>query len=197
MYAMPDDELEIRPLTPGRLDDLRALFDQGGDPKVCQCAFWRVPSTGWGDWTREHNRTALEAPARRRPAAGLIAYAQKEAVGWVSVGPRTDYTRLERSKVLPRIDDAPVWSIVCFVVARASRGRGVASKLLDAAVDHARANGARILEAYPVDAAAGRVPAATAYMGPLSMYEQAGFRVVRRHRWRPSAAVRPIVRLEL
>ena len=142
-----EPDVEIRPLTKARLDDLRALFDEGGDPKTCQCAFWRVRGSGWGDWTRDRNRTVLEALAGRRPAAGLIAYADKRAVGWVSVGPRENYERLERSKVLTRIDDRPVWSIVCFVVSRQSRGRGVATALLNAAVEHARKHGATLVEA--------------------------------------------------
>jgi GNAT superfamily N-acetyltransferase len=193
--ALPDPlRLDIRPLTDERLTDLRALFDEGGDPKTCQCAFWRVPASGWSDWTRERNRSVLEAVASRDPAPGLIAYGDGRAVGWVSVGPREDYVRLERSKVLPRLDDRPVWSIVCFVVARSWRGRGVAAALLDAALEHAREHGATLVEAYPVDASGGRVKAASAYMGPLPMFEHAGFEVAGRRQWRPGAPVRPIVR---
>ncbi len=192
-------ELEIHPLTRGRLPDLRALFDQGGDPKPCQCAFWRTPASGWGDWTRERNRTVLEELASDRPAAGLVAYAAGEAtpVGWVSLGPREDFIRLERSKVLARIDEAPVWSVVCFVVARKWRGKGVATALLGAAVDYAKAHGATIVEGYPVDPSRGRVPAASAYMGPLAMFEGCGFEVVETRQWNPKTPLRPIVRREL
>ena len=195
---MPDQpaesELKIFPLTKGRLKDLRALFDEGGDPKTCQCAFWRVPASGWGDWTRDRNRTVLEPLAGRRPAPGLLAYADGGVVGWVSVGPREDYIRLERSKVLPRLDEKPVWSIVCFVVSKPWRGRGIAAALLDAAVTHAKRHGATLIEGYPVDPSSSRVSAAAAYMGPLPMFERAGFRVAARHQWKQSAAVRPIVR---
>lgn len=194
---MAPDDVSIVPLTPDRLPDLRRLFDEGGDPKACQCAFWRVPASGWGDWTRERNRTALEPVADRTPAPGLVAYADGEAVGWVSIGPREDYVRLERSKVLARIDDRPVWSIVCFVVSRRWRGRGVAGALLDAAVEHARTNGATLVEAYPVDPSRRRVSAAAAYMGPLGMFERAGFTVAARQQWNAKSPIRPIVRLEL
>ena len=181
-------------MTKRRLADLRQLFDEGGDAKACQCAFWRVRASGWGDWTRDRNRTVLEKVAGRRPAAGLIAYAEGRAVGWVSVGPREDYERLERSKVLTRIDDRPVWSIVCFVVSKPWRSRGVATALLDAAVEHAKANGATLVEGYPVDPSRGRVPAASAYMGPLRMFQRAGFRVAARRQWNPKTPIRPIVR---
>ena len=115
-------------------------------------------------------------------------------MGWVSVGPREDYERLERSRVLTRVDDKPVWSIVCFVVSKAVRGRGVATALLDAAVDFARDQGATLVEAYPVDPSRGRVPAAAAFMGPMPMFKRAGFEVVERRKSTASASVRPIVR---
>ena len=196
MGAVPNrpTDLDIRPLTKARLPDLAALFDEGGDPKTCQCAFWRVPGSGWGNWSKAKNRAVLASLASRDPAPGLVAYRGGRAVGWVSVGPREDYGRLERSKVLARIDDKPVWSIVCFVVSRAVRGQGIATALLDAAVDYARDHGATLVEAYPVDPSRGRVPAASAYTGPLGMFERAGFAVVERRQWNAATPVRPIVR---
>lgn len=88
--------------------------------------------------------------------------------------------------------------IVCFVVARKSRGRGVAGELLVAGIDYARAHGARVLEAYPVDVPSGaRIPSASAYHGTLGMFKRAGFKVVERRRLNATSPIRPIVRLEL
>jgi GNAT superfamily N-acetyltransferase len=192
--ATSSADLDVRPLTTARLPDLSALFDEGGDPKTCRCAFWRVAGRGWQDWTKPKNQAVLAEVAGHEPAAGLVAYLEGRAVGWVSVGPREDYARLERSKVLARIDDKPVWSIVCFVVSKAYRGQGIARALLDAAVDYARDHGATLVEAYPVDPSRGRVPAAAAFMGPLGMFERAGFQVVERRKWNATTPVRPIVR---
>jgi GNAT superfamily N-acetyltransferase len=190
-------DVEIAPFSRERVEDLAALFAEGGDPKNCWCAFWRVRGKDWGEWTAEQNRPVVERLAGNDPAPGLVAYADGRAVGWVSLGPRTDFDRLEHSKVLARVDDEPVWSIVCFVVSRSVRGRGVAHQLLDGAVAYAADHGARLLEAYPVDSSRGRVPAASAYMGPLAMYERAGFEVVARRQWNRTTPVRPIVRREL
>jgi GNAT superfamily N-acetyltransferase len=186
--------LTIVPLSRERLPDVSALFDEGGDPKTCRCAFWRVAGSGWDNWTKARNQGVLESLAGGDPAPGLVAYLDGRAVGWVSVGPREDYPRLERSKVLARLDDKPVWSIVCFVVSRTHRGQGIARALLDAAVDYAREHGATLVEAYPVDPSRGRVPAASAYMGPLGMFEDAGFAVVERRQWNAASPIRPIVR---
>ncbi len=86
---------------------------------------------------------------------------------------------------------------MCFIVSRKVRGQGVAASMLAAAIDFARAHGATTLEAYPVDASTGRVPAANAFHGTLAMFERAGFTVVERRQWNPTTPVRPIVRLVL
>jgi GNAT superfamily N-acetyltransferase len=190
--------LDIRPLTRDRLPDLATLFGQGGDPKWCWCSWYRVRSIDFATATQAGNRRVLEGAVETTAAEdrspGLVAYRDGEAVGWVSVGPRDDYDRLQHSRVLGPVDDRPVWSIVCFVVARKARGEGIARALLDAAVDYAREHGATLLEAYPVETEGGRVPAAQAFKGTLGMFEAAGFEVVERRRANAASAARPIVR---
>lgn len=190
--------LEIHPLTPARLQDLAALFGQGGDPKWCWCAWFRVRGLDWTNSTEDSNRAVLEravrTTAREHRAPGLVAYRDGEAVGWVSLGPREDYERLEHSTVLARVDAKPVWSIVCFVVGRRARGGGVASALLEAAVAYAREHGATLLEAYPADTHGRRISPASAYQGTVSMFERAGFEVVARRQFNKTSPIRPIVR---
>ena len=191
-------ELEFHPLTPKRLRDLASLFEQGGDPKWCWCASFRVRGMDFTKARPADNRAVLEkaarTDARKGRAPGIIAYRDGEAIGWVSLAPREDFERLEHSKVLARVDEKPVWSIVCFVVGRRARGQGVANALLAAAIDYARDHGATMLEAYPTDAANGRIPSANAYMGTLSMFERAGFTEVERRQANSSVRPRPIVR---
>lgn len=194
-------DLEILPLTSARLPDLAGLFGQGGDPKWCWCSFYRVRSVDFRTGSAAANRAVLEkatdATAAEGRAPGLIAYRDGEAIGWVSVGPRDDYERLQHSKVLAPIDDRPVWSIVCFVVARRARGQGVARALLDAAIAFARDHGATLLEAYPADTDGARISAANAFKGTVPMFEQAGFEVVERRQANRASAPRPIVRREI
>jgi GNAT superfamily N-acetyltransferase len=151
------------------------------------------------DWTNASatgNRERLHELALTGPPPGLVAFRGGQAVGWVSLGPRSSFERLEHSVVLAPIDDRPVWSIVCFVVGRKARRSGVAHRLLDAAIGYAREQGATALEAYPIDPGE-RVSAASAYRGTLTMFERAGFDVVARRRFNRTSPVRPIVRLDL
>ena len=190
------DDLEIHPLTPKRLPDLAALFGQGGDPKWCWCAYFRVRGMTWSNATPASNRAVLETAVRARNghAPGLVAYRDGEAVGWVGLSPREEYERLEHSTVLAPVDARPVWSIVCFVVGRAARGQGVAAALLAAAVDLRARPRRHDARGVPRRHGGGRVPSANVYHGTLSMFERAGFRVVERRQFNRSSPVRPIVR---
>ena len=193
---------EIVPLTPERLPDLATLFEQGGDPKWCWCAYFRIRAFDFSSGGKARHRSVLEAAtvegAAEGRAPGLVAYQGEEAVGWISIGRRDDYERLAHSKVLAPVDETPVWSIVCFVVGRRSRGQGVANALLEAAIAYARDHGATMLEAYPVEVPKGRrIPSGDVYRGTLTMFRALGFRVVARRQATARSPDRPIVRLAL
>jgi GNAT superfamily N-acetyltransferase len=196
--AVAEPQLQIRPLTPETFDRLGELFAEGGDPRWCWCAFWRLRGSGGLKVDAAENRALLAGLAQRgNPAPGLVALRDGRVVGWVSLGPRDAYPRLTHSKVYAPVDDRPVWSIVCFVVSRPERGQGVGGALLAAAVEHARRHGATTLEGYPVDAGAGRVPAGRANTGTVSMFTRAGFTLVATRQATPTARPRLIMRREL
>jgi GNAT superfamily N-acetyltransferase len=199
---MADRPLAIRPLTPSRWPDLEAIFNAAGCSvaRGCWCTYYRRsggdPVLG-GKARAQANRAALKALVDGGDPPGLIAYRGRQPVGWVSIAPREQYAKLARSPVMKPVDDAPVWSIVCFVVSKKARGQGVASALLQGAIAYVRECGATMLEAYPVDATRGRVTPANAFHGVQSMYEKAGFTVVATRQWNKTSPIRPIMRLTL
>ncbi|HSO28717.1 MAG TPA: GNAT family N-acetyltransferase [Candidatus Sulfomarinibacteraceae bacterium] len=194
--------LRIAPLTPQNWPALEAFFREGGDPRWCWCQFWRMRSKEFGAAKVPELRERLRAQAASPMPPGLVALEDASggedggvrAVGWVSLGPRADFERIVRSKVIPTIDDRPVWSIVCFAVSTGARGQGVAKALLDGAIDYAREQGAEALEAYPVflDPGAEIQPEA-AFTGTLPMFERVGFTVVAERASDPSASRRRVV----
>jgi len=199
MPTTPD--LAIVPLTGERFPDLAELF-ASGDPRWCWCMYFRVRGRTWSNSSSDANREELRKLAEDGEgddsiAPGLVAYREGSAVGWVSVAPREDYERLAFSTMLRPIDDRPVWSIVCFVVGRHHRRQGVAAALLEAAIDYARAHGARTLEGYPLHESRGKVASSAAYVGTQAMFERAGFTVAELRSWDASSPPRPIMRREL
>ncbi|MGH2465746.1 MAG: GNAT family N-acetyltransferase [Candidatus Limnocylindrales bacterium] len=192
-------DLTIKPLTAETWSALATLFEEGGDARWCWCQFWRGAAfTGNRTEQADASRRALEAEARSPMTPGLVALGEDgRAVGWVSLGPREDFEHLERSRVRPRIDDVPVWAIVCFVVGKSARRQGIGAQLLDAAIAFAREQGAPALEAYPVDTSQGKPTGPTLYTGTLSTFLRAGFQVVRQVDSKQATVIRDIVRLDL
>jgi ribosomal protein S18 acetylase RimI-like enzyme len=190
---------EVRSLTGETWEALAELFREGGDPRWCWCQYWRLRSKDMAAAKVPQLRERLHDQARSAQPPGLVAFDGERAVGWVSLGPRAEFERIVRSRVIPTIDDRPVWSIVCFAVTASARGRGVARTLLDAAIDFARAQGADALEAYPVAVGTGEpIHSDAAFTGTLPMFERAGFRVVADRASDPSSQhQRVVVRTEL
>ena len=182
--------LDVHPLTPERWDDLVALFNGRGGSQVrsCWCMFYRrsgpaaVPA---GMTYAEHNRRSLKALVDAGTVPGLLGYRDGRPVAWISLGPREQYAKLARSSVMKPVDDKPVWSVICFYTALELRGERVAEAMLHHAAAYARANGARLLEAYPIDKPA-RDRDDSMWFGAKSMYDRAGFvEVARRKPARP------------
>jgi GNAT superfamily N-acetyltransferase len=170
------------PLTPQTFGDLEALAARPGSTvlRSCWCLFYRT--------TGEFGLTVASGPEHREDlcrivdsgeSPGLVGYVDGEPAGWISLGPRREYPRLDASRLMRPVDDAPVWSIVCSFVGRDFRGQGVQRRLLAAAVEYARDEGVRTLEAYPVDKP-GRSDDGSMWWGSRSLYEKVGFREVAR-----------------
>ncbi len=141
--------------------------------------WWRTARSEFDRLGSEGRKRAFRRIVKAGTITGILAYQDGEPVGWCSVAPRETYLSLERSRTLARIDDNPVWSIVCFFVARPYRRRGVTRSLIDGAIEHAASHGARIIEAYPVVGGTKLEPV-SAFMGVASVFRKAGFRDVAR-----------------
>jgi GNAT superfamily N-acetyltransferase len=189
-------KLTLHPLTPQRWEDFERVMDARGCSvaRGCSCMYYRVAGRAAfsGPSRREANREAMKNLVEQGTVPGLIGYRDGEPVGWVSLGPREEYRRLENSRLMAPVDAKRVWSIVCFVVPSAYRKQGVARALLRGAIAHARVSGATMLEAYPVDP--NKTDADAYWFGTRSMFETEGFaEVARRSPGRPvmRKAMRP------
>lgn len=159
--------LKIVPVSEVNWADLERLFEAKGGPKYCWCMAWRRMENRVRATPADRKAALRNHVAGGRPI-GLLAFAGGEPVGWCSVAPRETYRRLA-----PDQDDGEdgVWSITCFFVPKKHREKGMAAALADAAASYAFENGAKAVEAYPVD------PDSPSYrfMGFRGLFEARGY----------------------
>ena len=208
MARARDGNLTIRPLTAARVDDVKTVT-RGTWGASCWDLFPRYSPaqqrelgiTGGGPGTNEERRRAALAKLarRRKNSAGLVAYQGGEPIGFISLGPRYDFSRIEHSRATPPVDDVAAWVIPCITVRRGHRGQGVAVAMIRAAVEYAGRRGAPAVEAYP-RADRKRVHDDFAYFGTDAMFRKAGFRQVRGvlrglpKDWAPRVTMRSVIR---
>ena len=174
---------QFYPATPERWSDLENLFGRNGANAGCWCMFWRLERALFKRIKGEGNRQILKQVVEADEQPGILAYDGKQAVGWCGISPREKLVALESSRILKRVDDQPVWSITCFFIMKEARRQGSMEGLIKAAVKHAKTNGAKIVEAYPIDMQSPRLAGQTfnsysGYMGVASAFRALGFESV-------------------
>jgi GNAT superfamily N-acetyltransferase len=189
----------IRALTPALIGDYFDFFDHRAFPKgspfaPCYCNAYNMSAVqireklferarmygGRTGWKRALRESAWEMVCSGQ-IQGYLAYDGAQAIGWCNANDRMNYYRVGAFSLnaLPP-DRRPVGctergtvkSVVCFEIAPEYRGMGIAGKLLARVCEDAASDGYAIAEAYPQEYVQD---AATAFTGPLSLYEKAGF----------------------
>jgi GNAT superfamily N-acetyltransferase len=183
-----NSKLEFHPLTPERWRDFENLFGDRGACGGCWCMWPRLSRPQYEAQKGAQNKRAMKKLVDGGHRPGILAYQNGDAIGWCSVAPRESFLRLERSRILKPVDEQPVWSVVCFFVAKEHRSGGLSAKLLRAAIDFVRQRGGRVIEGYPVEPSK-RQADAFVWMGLASAFVKAGFKEVERR-----SETRPIMR---
>ena len=177
-------KVKVLPLVSERWKDMESVVGSKGD-SGCWCMWWRLGDEEFEEQRGEANKRALRQIVDSGRMPGVIAYVGNQPAGWCSIGPRQDFARLESSFLFGKVDDEPVWSIVCYYVNRAFRGRGLMEHLTRGALELAKSRGVRIVEAYPVELSDGS-SASGAFTGIAEVLRKVGFvEVVRRLPDRP------------
>lgn len=186
--------LRFAPATPERWPDIEALFGPRGAMAGCWCMWWRLARSEFQKNAGAGNRRDFKRIVDNGDVPGILAYDGGKPVGWCAVQPKLAYPSLERSRT-KRVDDSPTdnttWAVTCFFIDRGYRGKGIMRQLLEAAVDHARKNGARLVEGFPIDSKKKEIDFSS-FMGMAPVFAQCGFKEAAR----PSPN-RPIMRRAL
>jgi GNAT superfamily N-acetyltransferase len=180
------DELLFKPVNGALWEDLEFLFGKHGAYSGCWCMWWRIKRSDFTRQQGEGNKRALKEIIDSGTIPGIIAYLHDQPIGWCSVAPREQFSVLDRSPTLKRIDAEPVWSIVCFFIAKQYRWKGLSKLMIRGAVEYAKERGARIVEAYPLDKRESRHIALEAFTGFATTFLKMGFtQAARRSKTRP------------
>ncbi|MGQ0533642.1 MAG: GNAT family N-acetyltransferase [Caulobacteraceae bacterium] len=183
----------VVPLTPDLWPAFERLFGKNGACSGCWCIHWRVPRQDYIAWRGNKAKTFFKRRVMKGPPPGVVAFIGDEAVGWLQIGPRADAPQWNTPRRVSAplkegdAEDGSVWGATCFFIKSSARGRGVMDTLLEGGLKYARANGARVVEACPIDGRTGNVDA---YVGLMPIFQRAKFKEVARRK-----ANRPLMRL--
>jgi len=177
--STPAAPLRVRPLRRNDFGVIERLFGPRGACGGCWCMAWRSEFGGkrWRASLGGPNRIAFARLVPPGEVHGVLAFEGSEPVGWCSIGPRGDFPALERSRVLQTEWTPTTWSVTCFFIPTKHRGKGVATAMLEAAVELARKRGASAVEGYPQKALASGapLPGPFAWTGVPGLFERCGF----------------------
>jgi GNAT superfamily N-acetyltransferase len=183
-----EPDITVVPANQASWNDLQTVFGRRGAPPTCQCQRYKMqPGESWASVGRDELAFRLRTQtdpghSKSSTTTGLIAYLDRDPVGWCAVEPRTSYPRLLLKARVPwegRTEDKgddSVWAVTCFFTRAGFRRRGVSRALARAAVDHARHHGARAIEGYPMVLEPGQgVLPVELHVGLRSVFADAGF----------------------
>jgi ribosomal protein S18 acetylase RimI-like enzyme len=186
--------LVVTPIRPRQAGDFVRFFDHergaafADNPKwaKCYCHYYQVPKTlRWASLSAPRNRAAMQARIAVGEMEGFLAYEQEDVVGWLNAQPRHKLAHcFDRMGIAPTpLPCAPfeAAAIVCVVIAPTRRRRGIARALLAAALESFAARGFRLVDAFPFKAGRNE-KAADHYHGPLPIFLDAGFAILREHK---------------
>ncbi|CAM5639070.1 hypothetical protein MAUB1S_10988 [Mycolicibacterium aubagnense] len=189
--------IEIHALTPDFWPQFEDLFGKQGACYGCWCTHFRLPPATRRVSSRQSNKDHIRTRIEAGPPPGLLAVEDGTAQGWMQIGPRVDVPEWNNkgrgsAPVDPSdAEDPGVWAISCFFIRVKARGQGLTHRLVSGGIDFARKNGARQIEACPIDLSRNSRSLGL-FVGSSRVFEQAGFkRLVERK------AGRPLMRLVL
>lgn len=162
----------IRPLSEANQEGFLSFmaakaFETNPNWAGCYCQFYLdTPTDIEGvELTAERNRRKACDRISSGTMRGYLAFDGDEVIGWVAANKANNFAQLP-----PTSEETA--RILCFIVEPNHQGRGVATALLNFAIEDLATQGFKAVEAAPqLDEGFG----ASGYRGKLSMFMKAGF----------------------
>jgi GNAT superfamily N-acetyltransferase len=190
--------IKFLPLIDERWEDLVVLFGKSGAFWGCWCMYWRLTNKEFNNMTAQERKEALLGIVQENKyVPGLIGYVDNVPAAWIGFGPRSEMGRLVNSRVIPKVDEKEVLSIVCFFVHKDYRGEQLTSQLLEAAIDYSIEENIPLLEAYPVNTDGDKISLEGAHCGISSVFSKSNFEKICDTRAKSGGKPRILMRLQV
>lgn len=190
--------LTFGPAAPSDAAALEAFFERC--EVACRCRYWHFTGDKNAWLNRCFHEPAENARELRndvehsRNLLGIVARDGDSIRGWMKITPASAVDKLYQQRLYKNLpcfagNRDRIFTIGCVLIEPDFRHRGIANRLLAAAIEAARGENARGIEAFP--RRGEHLGDAELWMGPISIFERAGFQVVN------DFAPYPVLRLEL
>lgn len=182
IFVEVDGEILVVEVDGSDWEDVEVVFSSEPSAGNCWCQFHVLDNATAATTTRSTRRDLMKQQiSTLEPGRGLLARSDRAPVGWCGVEPRLRLRHVTASRLVGTsspyaIDDPAVWAIYCILVPPNLRRSGIGARLLTAALNHARAHGAKAVEGYPIDTSKRGGELTPGFStGTLDMFEGAGF----------------------
>ena len=139
--------------------------------RSCYCQFYMMPPKEYTSSNRDTREAALLAQVADGRMQGYLALDDGTIVGWCLANRLSAFLRIPRMHAV--VDDPDQTAFIgCFVINHAYRNQGLATRLLQHALEDLRAQGFVQVLANPN---AGSAKPERMFAGVPSMFEKAGF----------------------
>lgn len=165
--------MTIQQLSSANWNDFVSLMQTDAQCSECWCLNHREPA---GCATGSAAQAKMQQLTAENKVGGLLAYQDQKCVGWIAIDPMSELVGHDCQKSAKPEE----WSIHCMFVKDGSRGKGVSTELIIAAIEFARSKGAKIISAFPIPQEnRNRFPQNEAeFSGRFSTYSKLGFKPV-------------------
>jgi GNAT superfamily N-acetyltransferase len=147
--------------------DKRAFSDHK-EWKTCYCTYYYYPRFDSSKKLERSRREYAKWLIENNLMNGYLVFEGGKAIGWCNVGPKKNYPKL----VKKNHGYDGIKSIVCFVIEKGYRGKGIAKAILKRIIKDSKKDDTKRIEAYPNLRAKNEF---SHYHGPVDMYLKEGF----------------------
>jgi hypothetical protein len=173
-----DDALTVRALAPDTWDAFADLVERhNGVFGGCWCTYFQTMHEE-KTFEAASNRALKERLVREGRAHASLVFDDDVAVAWCEFGSCAELPNIyHRKQYEEEADLHPDYRITCLFIDKRYRRHGLSRIALQGALDLIAQAGGGIVEGYPHDPEGRRV--AVLYNGTRSLFERAGFELVR------------------